>query len=155
MKRQALIDDGLPYRGGLLQHDCACGFSDRQSRVELTACPQCGDALGPPRHLRFGGLLVTWRDLGLKNDFELINRSPLGCGVQICEADVQNTLTFMARRFRPCYDRTLPTIHTIRSLIQQAQVAARNGHQDLCLQALQQLLAELEPAQGLKTNKLF
>lgn len=153
MKRQVLIDDGLPYRGGLLQHECACGWSDGQSRVELGACLQCGGPLGPPHQLLFGGLLVEWRDRGLKNDFVLVNKCPLADGIQICEADVHDTITFMARRFRPCHDRSLPSLNTIRTLVQQALVAAQNDHPDLCQQALQQLLDELKPIQGIKTNK--
>jgi len=142
MSRQAAIDDGLDYVLGWPQQHCAaCGWASTTGHKDLPSCPRCAAQLEPPDTLAFGGILVTYR----LNAFFVSSRSEAYCQVKIDEADAQDTITFMARRFEPCYGRSLPTLATIRELLHQALLALDAGHPDLCRQALVALEQELEP----------
>jgi len=144
-RRQAVIDDGLEYLSGILEQACAAcdweaGYGDTR---EGTTCPQCGEQLEPPRAIRFGGLRVIYRDW--KNAF--IFEAPY-CGrteVRVYQRDVQEVLTFMARRFKPSERRSLPALSGIERLFLVARAAIDSGEPDLARETLNVLLDELNP----------
>lgn len=74
-----------------------CGWSVTNNFLEIGDCPKCGKSVARDRSLHFGGLAVSYH--ARKNKFFLTcpqDRST----VEVAEADVPDTIHFLARSFR-------------------------------------------------------
>jgi len=81
------------YELGVLIQQCSnCDWAQRGHVLELVVCPECGQFLGTPCALEFGGLRVVYTG----KSFRLGDRrgEPVD---RICEADVPSVIQFLCK----------------------------------------------------------
>lgn len=145
MRRQVVIDDGYEYEAPCLHQRCdACGWGTKLGSDELERCPECKKPLDPPTRIQFGPVFISRYARNFVFGIATEYCSGFCESIALQAADATDALKFMARRFKPDWNRGLPTVHDIRRLIQQALAALDGGHPDLARMALVELLGELD-----------
>lgn len=95
---------GPTYESHCLIQACkGCDWREKQGQVELTRCPRCGEALGPPVGLAFGGLSVE-----LFNNHAKLSHGPFQW-VNVEPADLADVVRFLVRHAREVWEDRPPT----------------------------------------------
>jgi hypothetical protein len=120
----------------------SCGWKSTGLRRELDRCPTCGGSVSPAEEIDFRRMWVRF-DPTL-NQFHF-GPAYAATEVVLTEANIPDTLRFMARWYRGC-EVSLPSAEQVRDLVTRALGALLEGRPGEARSALERLALQLAPA---------